>query len=233
MVAILFVLIQLVSLIAGCLLQEFEENGGEPAFESVLSAWYWIFCRLIAMKDTPFRDGKVNTDGGITVLAITLTLKGVLWIVPIARIKQIFQEEYNTVVKGSSLQHKVVNDLLGQIRDSDKDHLVSTTHGSTCALVEVACNKPGAHPECLPILFIHVPATARVADTSNISQNAIGSYSGPLTCRAILAVPLQSKQPLQSRSSWRLVASRPTFHCPSTTRRVAGLRSGKFTAYES
>lgn len=137
MVAILFVLIQLVALIAGCLLQEFEENDGEMAFDSVLSAWYWIFCRLIAMKDTPYHKGKVTTDGGIAILAITLTLKGVLWIVPIARIKQIFESEYSAVVKGSNLEKKVVSDLLGQFNDSDKDHLVSAAHGSTNARMEV------------------------------------------------------------------------------------------------
>lgn len=137
MVAILFVLIQLVALIAGCLLQEFEENNGEIAFDSVLSAWYWIFCRLIAMKDTPYHKGKVATDGGIAILAVTLTLKGVLWIVPIARIKQIFESEYSAVVKGSNLEKKVVSDLLSQISDSDKDHLVSAAHGSTNARLEV------------------------------------------------------------------------------------------------
>ena len=57
-------------------------------------------------QDTPYHKGKVTTDGGIAILAITLTLKGVLWIVPIARIKQIFESEYSAVVKGSNLEKK-------------------------------------------------------------------------------------------------------------------------------
>ena len=59
-----------------------------------------------ASQDTPYHKGKVATDGGIAILAITLTLKGVLWIVPIARIKQIFESEYSAVVKGSNLEKK-------------------------------------------------------------------------------------------------------------------------------
>ena len=66
----------------------------EQVFTSVLGSWYWTFCRLIGMKDTPNRDGQVSSCWGIAVLACTMTLKGVLWIVPIERIKQIFSKEY-------------------------------------------------------------------------------------------------------------------------------------------
>jgi hypothetical protein len=33
-------------------------------------------------EDTPYVSGKVQTQSGIVVLAATLTLKGVMWIVP-------------------------------------------------------------------------------------------------------------------------------------------------------
>ncbi|CAJ1350256.1 unnamed protein product [Effrenium voratum] len=112
MVGILFVLITIIGLIAGCLLQEFESPLGEDAFQSVLQAWYWIFCRLISMKDTVHHAGEVRSFWGITVLATTLTLKGVLWIVPIARIKQIFSAEYTLVVNDRELRKQMVDELL-------------------------------------------------------------------------------------------------------------------------
>lgn len=41
----------------------------------------------------------MQSKSGITVLAGTLTLKGVMWIVPIAHIKKIFTKEYSHVTR--------------------------------------------------------------------------------------------------------------------------------------
>lgn len=54
MVVYLFVLIMVIALIAGCLLQQFEKDMMEEAFQTVPGASYWVFGRLISMKD-PWR----------------------------------------------------------------------------------------------------------------------------------------------------------------------------------
>jgi len=53
MVVYLFILIMAIALIAGCLLQQFEKDMEEEAFQTVPRAGYWIFCRLISMTKEP------------------------------------------------------------------------------------------------------------------------------------------------------------------------------------
>ena len=58
MVVYLFILIMAIALIAGCLLQQFEKDLEEEAFQTVPRAGYWIFCRLISMTKEPWFDGQ-------------------------------------------------------------------------------------------------------------------------------------------------------------------------------
>jgi len=61
--------------------------------------------------------GVVESIWGISLLGVTLVLKGVLWIVPIARIKQIFSHEYDAVMKLGAMKRSMVDNLLEAYRD--------------------------------------------------------------------------------------------------------------------
>eukprot|EP00931_Biecheleriopsis_adriatica_P048594 TRINITY_DN28094_c0_g1_i1.p1 TRINITY_DN28094_c0_g1~~TRINITY_DN28094_c0_g1_i1.p1 ORF type:complete len:659 (+),score=119.88 TRINITY_DN28094_c0_g1_i1:54-1979(+) len=134
MVLMLFVLISLIGLAVGILLTQMEGDQGSEAFSSVPSAFYWVFARLISMKDTPHIEGKVTSWSGIVLLAVTMALKGVLWIVPIARIKQIFQQEYDEVKRVGDMHSVMVEELLCHSRGEDK-RLVGGPMGCTVARV--------------------------------------------------------------------------------------------------
>ena len=84
------------------------------------------------MKDTSYGKGRVESFLGIAILAVTLTLKGVLWIVPIARIRQIFSQEYAVVVNSSKARNKMTADLLAFVAGSDHS-LVASRNGYICA----------------------------------------------------------------------------------------------------
>mmetsp|Transcript_72498 Transcript_72498/g.169869 ORF Transcript_72498/g.169869 Transcript_72498/m.169869 type:complete len:631 (-) Transcript_72498:292-2184(-) len=132
LVGIVFALITVVGLFAACLLQQTEASAGEAmseVFLTVPGSWFWIFCRLIGLKDTDDAKGKVESFLGIAVLAVTLTLKGVLWIVPIARIRQIFSQEYALVVNSAKARTKMVADL----KSSKAGQEVESRYGCTCA----------------------------------------------------------------------------------------------------
>ena len=135
LVAIVFALITVVGLFAACLLQQAEVTMGSEmseVFQTVPGSWFWIFCRLISMKDTSYGKGRVESFLGIAILAVTLTLKGVLWIVPIARIRQIFSQEYAVVVNSSKARNKMTADLLAFVAGSDHS-LVASRNGYICA----------------------------------------------------------------------------------------------------
>lgn len=134
MVAYLFILILVISLIAGCLLQQFEKENGEEVFQTVPRAGFWIFSRLISMGDVPNVAGKVQSKSGITVLAGTLTLKGVMWIVPIAHIKKIFTKEYSHVTRERELRMQIRDQVLDMTTGGDHKLLTSPT-GVTCGLL--------------------------------------------------------------------------------------------------
>eukprot|EP00438_Fugacium_kawagutii_P021578 Skav212162 [mRNA] locus=scaffold754:244970:248940:+ [translate_table: standard] len=138
MVAIVFTLIAIIGLIAACLLQQVEHDA--EVFDSVLSSWYWTIYRLIGMKDTPNHKGIVASYWGIAVLGCTLTLKGVLWIVPIERIKQIFSAEYADVVQGKNLQAQVVKDVkhIFEVEHEDVEHIVKEGPAQyVCAMINI------------------------------------------------------------------------------------------------
>ncbi|CAJ1442376.1 unnamed protein product [Effrenium voratum] len=145
MVLIVFMMISLVGLIAGCVFEQVEEG---DAFETVLSATYWTFSRLIGMKDTPHRSGRVTTNWGIAVLSVTLTLRGVLWIVPIERIKQIFTKEYQAVIHEKDLHKSVVEDLMAF--DEPEDVLYNSSTGYVCAFLRLS-TKEGLLQGPLPV----------------------------------------------------------------------------------
>ncbi|CAE7747605.1 KCND2 [Symbiodinium sp. CCMP2592] len=139
LVGIVFALITVVGLFAACLLQQTEVTMGSQmseVFETVPASWFWIFCRLIGMKDTIYGKGKVQSYFGIAILAVTLTLKGVLWIVPIARIRQIFSQEYAIVVNTSKARKKMIDDLLAFVAGSDQS-LVQSRNGYICCNLQL------------------------------------------------------------------------------------------------
>ena len=155
-VGIVFAMITIIGLIAACLLQQLEHDA--KVFESVMGSWYWTFCRLIGMKDTPDRDGKVFSYWGIAVLACTLTLKGVLWIVPIERIKQIYSKEYADVVEDKNLQMKVLNDvkeiLEGSHQESVEHFLKDGPAAYSCAMLSIH-TKEGPLQGFVPLPVTH------------------------------------------------------------------------------
>ncbi|CAK9061193.1 unnamed protein product [Durusdinium trenchii] len=172
MVAIVFTMITIIGLIASCLLQQLEQDA--EVFDSVMSSWYWTFCRLIGMKDTPYRAGKVVSYWGIAILACTLTLKGVLWIVPIERIKQIFSKEYADVVEDKNLQSKVVKEVKEILEGSQEtvEHFLKDGPASyTCAMLTVH-TKEGAVQS-----FVPLPITKKsvVDNTGSELSLALGS----------------------------------------------------------
>lgn len=117
MVVILCALISIIALIIGCLLTQVEQDNPSSAFSSVPAATYWISARMISMKDAQMEAGVVETIWGISLLGVTLVLKGVLWIVPIARIKQIFSLEYDAVMKLGSMKRSMVDNLFEAYKD--------------------------------------------------------------------------------------------------------------------
>ncbi|CAL1169808.1 unnamed protein product [Cladocopium goreaui] len=151
MVVIVFTMITIIGLIAACVLQQVERDA--KAFDSVLGSWYWTFCRLIGMKDTPHHQGTVTSYWGIAILGCTLTLKGVLWIVPIERIKQIFSKEYADVVQGKNLQAEVVKDVKQIFEDTHEDveHIVREGPAKyVCAILSID-TKAGSLQGCVPL----------------------------------------------------------------------------------
>ena len=139
LVGVVFALITVVGLFAACLLQQTESSVGSDmseAFETVPSSWFWIVCRLIGMKDASYRGGIVQSFIGIAILAVTLTLKGVLWIVPIARIRQIFSQEYAVVVNSSTARRKMIEELMAFVGGSDQSFMQSR-YGYICGSLQL------------------------------------------------------------------------------------------------
>lgn len=136
MVLTLFCLISVIGLICGCLFQQLEAHDvPDTPFTSVTHASYWVFVRLISMKDVPGYKGQIASTAGIIVLAATMALKGVLWIVPIARIKQIFAEEYAEVIKIGTMRRNMLQELLDFNDTSDQNKLI-TPQGTTWAVMK-------------------------------------------------------------------------------------------------
>lgn len=137
MVLILFCLVGVIGLICGCLFQQLERHDVEDTpFRTVPHASYWVFARLISMKDVPGYGGQVSSVAGIVVFAATMALKGVLWIVPIARIKQIFTQEYAEVMQVGNMRRNMVSELLEFHNAGDKNKIV-TSAGTTCAVMHL------------------------------------------------------------------------------------------------
>jgi len=84
-ISILMLFISMVALVGGVLLSNFEE-----AFSNIPMAVYWTFAQLIALKNTDFVGNKVVTPTGIFIAACIVSLKAVLWILPIGQIKAAF-----------------------------------------------------------------------------------------------------------------------------------------------
>lgn len=148
---IVFAMITIIGLIASCLLNQLEHDA--DVFGSVIDSWYWTFCRLIGMKDTPYRSGIVTSIWGIAVLGCTLTLKGVLWIVPIERIKQIFSREYADVVSDKNLQadvKKEVKEILEGVHEDMEDLLKEGPGGYACAMLTIH-SAAGPLEKCIPL----------------------------------------------------------------------------------
>ena len=57
---------------------------GTRGFSPIVAPFFWSSVAVWSQlaEDTPYVSGKVQTQSGIVVLAATLTLKGVMWIVP-------------------------------------------------------------------------------------------------------------------------------------------------------
>ncbi|CAL1141075.1 unnamed protein product [Cladocopium goreaui] len=179
MVAYLFILIMVIALIAGCLLQQFEQDMQEEAFQSVPGAGYWIFSRLISMKDTPYVSGKVQTQSGIVVLAATLTLKGVMWIVPIAHIKQIFSKEYSYVTHERELRMQVREQVLDAM-DGGDHKLLSSPNGTTCAVLSVSSSSGFAKAR-VPLPIQRKEPVQRSPLVVTVSLDCHGSKVGETT----------------------------------------------------
>lgn len=114
MVIVLFTLFGIVGLIIGCLLFQLEDN---DAFSSVPRAMYWIFVRLLNVKDVPYRDGEVATASGVLVLTLTMAVKGILWIVPMEKIKQIYIVEHRTVTTFGDMRREMEEFLLNKSKE--------------------------------------------------------------------------------------------------------------------
>jgi hypothetical protein len=115
MVFALFIVFALMGLIIGCLLYQIEHD---ETFETIPLSSYWIFVRLLNVKDVPYMDGMVSSVAGIVVLTVTMALKGVLWIIPMERIKQIYLNEYRSVT------------TMGDMR-KDMDEFLTSKHKAT------------------------------------------------------------------------------------------------------
>eukprot|EP00930_Biecheleria_cincta_P018841 TRINITY_DN14544_c0_g1_i2.p1 TRINITY_DN14544_c0_g1~~TRINITY_DN14544_c0_g1_i2.p1 ORF type:complete len:588 (+),score=96.33 TRINITY_DN14544_c0_g1_i2:88-1764(+) len=137
MVLILFCLVGAIGLICGCLFQQLEQHDVEDSpFRTVPHASYWVFARLISMKDVPGYGGQVSSVAGIVVFAATMALKGVLWIVPIARIKQIFTQEYADIMQVGNMRRNMVAELLEFHNAGDRNKIM-TPEGTTCAVMHL------------------------------------------------------------------------------------------------
>jgi hypothetical protein len=137
MVMILFCLVGVIGLICGCLFQQLEKHDVEDTpFRTVPHASYWVFARLISMKDVPGYGGQVSSVAGIVVFAATMALKGVLWIVPIARMKQIFTQEYAEVMQVGNMRRDMVAELMEFHHAGDRNKIV-TSEGTTCAVMHL------------------------------------------------------------------------------------------------
>lgn len=194
MVAYLFILIMVIALIAGCLLQQFEEDMQEEAFQSVPGAGYWIFSRLISMKDTPYVSGKVQTQSGIVVLAATLTLKGVMWIVPIAHIKQIFSKEYSYVTHERELRMQVREQVLDAM-DGGDHKLLSSPNGVTCAVLSVSSGSGVAKARVPLPIQRQEPVTQRSPLLVTVSLDRHGSKVGETTVRMLWMPGAEMQEP--------------------------------------
>jgi len=89
-IVVLIVFLALVALIAGMILQQIEPEN--PVVNTVPQASYWIWANLLPMKEIPNFDGRIETWLGVGVFAIVLTMRQVLWTLPIGPIKSAFDD---------------------------------------------------------------------------------------------------------------------------------------------
>jgi hypothetical protein len=75
---------------------------------------YWCFVRLLNVKDTPYGGDLVSTTSGVAVVMVTMACKGVLWIVPMEKIKQIYVAEHRTVTTFGDMRREMDEYLLNK-----------------------------------------------------------------------------------------------------------------------
>jgi len=73
---------------------------------------------LLNVKDTPYADGLVTSASGVAVLMLTMACKGVLWIVPMEKIKQIYICEHRTVTTFGDMRKEMEEYLLNKHKTS-------------------------------------------------------------------------------------------------------------------
>mmetsp|Transcript_89281 Transcript_89281/g.251268 ORF Transcript_89281/g.251268 Transcript_89281/m.251268 type:complete len:637 (-) Transcript_89281:108-2018(-) len=105
---VLMLFVVIIALISGVVLEQLESDVG---FASVPSASYWVLAHLVSMKDVAFADSVVETYAGIVVLVIVMSLKGILWILPVGQIKTAFDEEYAVVANTQKMRHDMEYEL--------------------------------------------------------------------------------------------------------------------------
>lgn len=175
LIFVLYFLIAIVSLISGCLFHAFEKNNeSTPAFATVPHASYWVFSRVLGMKDVVGRSGIVETNAGIVLLSIAMTLKGVLWIVPIQSIQKIFKGEYAAVMHAATNRQSVEKEL--HAADTATSHKIVTTQGTVCCSIRLT----GAE---LPELLLPVPillSTAAKIDSFDLPVSMPDGSAGEI-----------------------------------------------------
>merc|ERR1719199_783725 len=77
---------------------------------------YWCFVRLLNVKDTPYGGDLVSTTSGVAVVMVTMACKGVLWIVPMEKIKQIYLAEHRTVTTFGDMRREMEEYLLNKTK---------------------------------------------------------------------------------------------------------------------
>eukprot|EP00932_Pfiesteria_piscicida_P001285 SRR837773.11253.p3 GENE.SRR837773.11253~~SRR837773.11253.p3 ORF type:complete len:130 (-),score=42.38 SRR837773.11253:370-759(-) len=97
----------MVALVGGVLLSNFEEQD----FESIPMASYWAFAQLIALKNTSFVNSQVQTTIGAIIAGVLVSLKAVLWILPIGQIKAAFDNADKEVKDGQQLRETMEFEL--------------------------------------------------------------------------------------------------------------------------
>jgi len=105
-VVVLLLFISIVGLIGGVLLQQFESG---KLFTTVPKAWYWILMHLLGpVKEVPNYKGKVKTPWGVMVLSVVMTLKAILWILPIGQVKSLFDSASDMSKKNAQSREDVI-----------------------------------------------------------------------------------------------------------------------------